>query len=138
MIDKPYSQRTMLEGLTETAQAWFFFAMIVMGLWVLLGGCSGPNAPAGANDGAITFVVPTPEPVRIFWIDSGGNIGLRGALAVVPGLPQPGAKLSPACEKSATANGLGTLTVRMEPIVGKTLAEKLDLDTWTSGTSPKP
>ena len=91
-----------------------------------------------ARDGAITFVVPTPEPVRIFWIDSGGNIGLRGALAVVPGLPSPGSKISPACEKSATANGQGTLTVCMEPIVGKTLAEKLDLDTWTSGTSPKP
>ena len=111
-------------------------ALLMLTLALLNPSCKSAAAPA--NPGGITFVVPTPEPVRIFWIDSGYNIGLRGAIAVVPGEPDPGSKISEACRKSSAANGKGTLTVCMEPIVGKTLAEKLDLDTWTSGTSPKP
>ena len=90
----------------------------------------------------ITYVAPTPAPIEIFWIDSAGNLGLRGVEAVVPGAPlaidDPKAgKLPPTCRESATKNGNGTLTICMSPTVGRVLAEKLGLE-WTSGTSTKP
>lgn len=90
---------------------------------------------------SITFVAPTPAPVEIFWLDSAGNMGLRGVVAVLPGPPAANdtkyATLPETCRKSATANGTGALTVCLDPTVGKALAEKLGLD-WTSGRSAKP
>ena len=93
--------------------------------------CRPPKGSA-----AITFTNPTPEPVQIFWIDSAGNLGLRGVTAVVPGVADESSKIASACRASAATNGKGTITVCMEPIVGRTLAEKLGLD-WTSETSRK-
>ena len=89
------------------------------------------------SSGKITYVAPTPAPIEIFWIDSAGNLGLRGVEAVVPGAPSPDAKLPPSCRASAESNGNGSLTVCMSPTVGRVLAEKLGLG-WTSGTSGKP
>lgn len=95
---------------------------------------SRPSKEAGS--GKITFVAPTPAPIEIFWIDSAGNLGLRGVIAVVPGVPNESGKLPDSCRTSATSNGNGTLTICMEPTVGKALAEKLGFD-WTSETSEK-
>ena len=105
---------------------------IILGILVFL----GAHACRDGQQAKITFTAPSPEPVPIFWIDSAGNLGLRGAVAVVPGFPAPDAKLTAPCRKSATENGPGTLTVCMEQIVGRTIAEKTGLD-WTSGTSGK-
>lgn len=112
--------------------ATLFFFVLAIGL---MHACA--RDPGEPGKSKITFTAPEPEPVAIFWIDSAGNLGLRGALAVVPGLPAPETKLSEPCRASATVNGAGTLTVCMEPVVGKVLAKELGLDTWTSGTSKK-
>lgn len=126
----------------------------VLGLLVVLAAhaCrSGEGHLARENDrrialaearNRITYVAPTPTPIEIFWIDSAGNLGLRGVEAVVPGSPLPAedpkaGKLPPNCRESATANGNGTLTVCMSPTVGRVLAEELGLE-WTSPTSTKP
>lgn len=113
--------------------------VVLATLTVLSGGCGKSDASSSGK--RITFVAPTPAPVEIFWIDSAGNIGLRGVEAIVPGVPPApddpkGPKYSPACRKSAAANGDGTLTVCMNAVVGRTLAEKLGVG-WTSDTSPK-
>lgn len=122
--------------------------LIVIG-WVVLacftvltsGGCSSSSAKQEASGKRITFVAPTPTPVEIFWIDSAGNIGLRGAEAIVPGAPPAaddpkGPKYSPSCRKSAAMNGDGTLTICMNTAVGRTLADKLGIG-WTSVNSEK-
>lgn len=93
-------------------------------------------APAASASKRITFVAPTPAAVEIFWIDSAGNLGLRGAEAIVPGVPDPKAKITDSCRKSAAANGDGTLTVCMAGTVGRSIAKELGLE-WTSGTSEK-
>ena len=82
-----------------------------------------PEAPS-----RITFTAPTPAPVEIFWIDTAGNIGMRGAVAVVPGAPDEKSKIPDSCRTSATANGNGTLTVCLEPVVGQTLRKELGFD----------
>ena len=114
----------------------------VLGLLIVLGAHACRSAPdvTGLFTGPsnrITFVAPTPAPIEIFWIDSAGNLGLRGVEAVVPGLPTGDGKLPPSCRESATKNGNGTLTVCMSPTVGRVLAKELGLE-WTSGTSTKP
>ena len=102
---------------------------------------SRPSEPERGS-GKITYVAPTPAPIEIFWIDSAGNLGLRGVEAVVPGAPlavdDPKAgKLPPTCRESAAKNGAGTITICMAPTVGRVLAKELGLE-WTSGTSTKP
>lgn len=111
---------------------------LVLGLLVVLAAhaCSSPGDAPTKTKG-ITYVAPTPAPVEIFWIDSAGNIGLRGVDAVFQGAPQPDAKVSDACRASATKNGAGTLTVCMASPVGVTLAKELGLE-WTSTASEKP
>ena len=102
-----------------------FLAAVGGNFWLA---CTTIGAPA--VDKRITFVAPTPAPVEIFWIDTAGNMGLRGVVAIVPGLPSddPKAlKLTDACRASATANGDGTLTICMVPSVGQTLAAQLGL-----------
>lgn len=90
--------------------------------------------PAGRVPPRITFVVPTPPPVEIFWVDTAGNLGLRGVDAVFQGAPPAEAKISDACRASATQNGAGTLTVCFSPAVGVFL-KGLE---WTSPPSEKP
>ena len=106
-----------------------FFA--VLGIVVLtvsfLNGKRSRDLPT-SNTKGITYVAPTPEPIRIFWIDSAGNLGLRGVDAVIPGMPDEKSKLSESCRKSAVTNGNGTLTVCMSPAVGRVLAKELGFD----------
>lgn len=75
--------------------------------------------------GKLVYQVPVPTPIAVLWVDSAGNLGLRGVEQIVPGTPDPNAKISPACRASATYNGAGTLTVCVTPEVGKILARNL-------------
>ena len=119
-------------------------ALLVLLVVLVAHGCK----EAGSADydskttrGAITFKIPEPAPVEIFWIDSAGNLGLRGVVSVIPGNPPaPEDKrygdLTAACRASSTKNGPGTVTVCLDPVIGKAVASQLELDTWdSSGTS---
>ena len=105
---------------------FFVLSSLVLALWFLGGGFSRDLPTSNAK--SITYVVPTPEPIQIFWIDSAGNLGLRGVDAVIPGVPDEKSKLSESCRKSAATNGNGTLTVCMSPAVGRVLAKELGFD----------
>lgn len=129
---KPFDRFALLTGLLALAASLTLYA------------CQGASASIDDRHESkkITYAIPTPTPVEIFWIDSAGNLGLRGVEAVVPGAPLPegdprAGKLPKGCRESATVNGDGVLTVCMSPTVGRVLAEKLGL-TWTSGTSEEP
>lgn len=122
----PFDRAVVLFGLLAIGAATFVIACTT-------GGAATPPAAAPMKT-PITFVVPTPEPVEIFWLDTAGNLGLRGVDAVLPGPPASDAKVSDACRTSATKNGEGTLTICLNPAVGKALAEKLG---WTSEPSAK-
>lgn len=80
---------------------------------------------AAPSLGKLVYQVPVPTPIAVLWVDSAGNLGLRGVDAVINGAPDPKGKFSPACRASATANGEGTVTVCVVPDVGKILARNL-------------
>lgn len=112
----------------------------LLGLLLVIAAHACTAAPGGdppAKPSKITYVAPTPAPVEIFWIDSAGNLGLRGVESAYQGAPPPEAKVSVACRASATTNGTGVLTICMASPVGRTLAKELGLE-WTSPTSEKP
>lgn len=73
----------------------------------------------------VLYAAPTPTPIEVLWVDSAGNLGMRGVEAVVPGKPDEKAKLSDACRASAQRNGEGTLTICVLPDVGRTIIQSL-------------
>lgn len=98
-------------------------AVTVLGIR-LLGDHGRPDAVASAT-GRISYLAPTPTPIDILWVDSAGNLGLRGVEAVIPGKPDEKAKISDACRASAEKNGAGVLTVCMVKDVGAAVKAQL-------------